>query len=343
MSSLALLSVVVPVFRNAPTVLPTFEGVLAVRNQHFPDLDLEMVLVDDGSSDDSWDAMLRLHAAYPAHVRLLKLSRNFGQVSAILAGYETARGDAIVTLSADLQDPPELIAQMVTHWREGSEVVIAHRESRDDDAAATLFSGLAYGIARRANPRIPRGGFDYLLLSRRAVQLLISFKGRHRFFQGDVMWLGFPTTFLPYMRQKRPVGRSGWSFAKKFKYFTDLVLDSSYFPIRLMSSLGFLTAIAGLVYAMVIVFAWFHNETPFSGYAPIMITQLIVGGLIMMMLGVVGEYIWRIYDDVKQRPLYIVEKAVTADARSAHVPLADSHVAGSYPVEPDAPPAGAPR
>lgn len=316
MSPALLLSVVVPVFRNGPTLLATFEGVLAVRNERFPDLDLEMVLVDDGSDDGSWEEMKRLHARHPEHVRLLKLSRNFGQVSAILAGYEAARGDAVVTLSADLQDPPALIADMVANWRQGSEVVIAHRESRDDDAAATLFSRLAYGIARRANPRIPQGGFDYLLLSRRATRLLLSFKGRHRFFQGDVLWLGFPTTFLPYARQKRPVGRSGWSFAKKFKYFTDLVLDSSYFPIRLMSSLGFLTAIAGLVYALVIVFAWFQNRTPFSGYAPIMITQLIVGGLIMIMLGVVGEYLWRIYDDVKERPLYIVEKAVSAETQS---------------------------
>ncbi|APW36533.1 hypothetical protein RD110_04360 [Rhodoferax koreense] len=328
---------VVPVFRNAPTLLPTFEGVLAVRDQNFPDLDFEMVLVDDGSDDDSWQAMQGLYAAYPAHVRLLKLSRNFGQVSAILAGCEAARGDAVVTLSADLQDPPGLIAQMVACWREGSEVVIAHREARDDDVAATLFSRLAYGIARRANPRIPRGGFDYLLLSHRAARLLLSFKGRHRFFQGDVLWLGFPTTFLPYVRQKRPVGRSGWSFAKKFKYFTDLLLDSSYFPIRLMSCLGFVTAIAGLVYALVIVFAWFHNETPFPGYAPIMITQLIVGGLIMMMLGVVGEYLWRIYDDVKQRPLYIVEKAVISDTSLAHAPLADVRVAGSLSADQNAP------
>jgi dolichol-phosphate mannosyltransferase len=284
MSHRALISVVVPVFRNRPTVFATFEGVLAVHEAALPDLDFEMILVDDGSDDGSWDELQRLQQAHPKHVRLLKLARNFGQLSAILAGYEAARGDAIVTLSADLQDPPAVIGQMVDNWRKGSEIVIAHRESRDDDVASTLFSRLAYGIARRANPRIPQGGFDYLLLSRRAAHLLLSFKGRHRFFQGDVLWLGLPTTFLPYARQKRPVGRSGWSFAKKFKYFTDLILDSSYLPIRLMSSVGFLTALAGLVYAVVIVFAWFHQSTPFSGWAPIMITQLIVGGLIMMML-----------------------------------------------------------
>ncbi len=309
-------SVVVPVFRNRETLVPTFEGILGVRNTSFGGLGLEVVFIDDGSDDGSWEELRRLHAKHPSHITLIKLSRNFGQVSAILAGYQAARGDAVVTLSADLQDPVGLIAEMVRLWQEGAEVVVAHREGRDDDAAATVFSKIAYGIARRANPRIPPGGFDYLLLSRRAARLIASFQGRHRFFQGDVLWLGLRTTFIAYVRQKRPVGRSGWSFAKKFKYFTDLILDSSYLPIRLMSSLGFLTATAGMIYALVIVWVWFRDRTPFPGWAPLMVTQLIIGGLIMMMLGIIGEYLWRIYDDVKLRPLYVVEHEISTTALS---------------------------
>lgn len=311
-----IISVVVPVFRNRDTLFKTFEGISAVHQEKFSALGLEVVFVDDGSDDGSWDELCRLNAQYPKEVSLVKLSRNFGQVSAILAGYGAAKGDAVVTLSADLQDPIPLIATMVEHWQKGVEVVVAHREARNDDTASTLFSKIAYGIARRANPRIPQGGFDYLLLSRRAAQLLCSFKGRHRFFQGDVLWLGLSTTFIPYERMKRPVGRSGWSFAKKFKYFTDLILDSSYFPIRMMSSLGFLTAMAGLLYAVVIVWTWLQGETPFSGWAPLMVTLLLVGGLIMMMLGIIGEYLWRIYDDVKERPLYLVEKKIQIDPQS---------------------------
>lgn len=311
-----IISVVVPVFRNRDTLFKTFEGISAVHQEKFSALGLEVVFVDDGSDDGSWDELCRLNAQYPKEVSLVKLSRNFGQVSAILAGYGAAKGDAVVTLSADLQDPIPLIATMVEHWQKGVEVVVAHREARNDDTASTLFSKIAYGIARRANPRIPQGGFDYLLLSRRAAQLLCSFKGRHRFFQGDVLWLGLSTTFIPYERMKRPVGRSGWSFAKKFKYFTDLILDSSYFPIRMMSSLGFLTAMAGLLYAVVIVWTWLQGETPFSGWAPLMVTLLLVGGLIMMMLGIIGEYLWRIYDDVKERPLYLVEKKIQVDPQS---------------------------
>jgi polyisoprenyl-phosphate glycosyltransferase len=303
-----LVSVVVPVYKNRETVGETCIRVLQVRQLSFPHLDIEIVFVDDGSQDGSWEELERVREANSDHVSLVKLSRNFGQISAILAGYGAAKGDAVITLSADLQDPIGVIAQMVSHWETGLEIVIAHRDSRDDDAAATLFSRIAYGVARRANPRIPSGGFDYLLLSRRAADLMCSFSGQHRFFQGDVLWLGLPTTFIPYARERRPHGKSGWTFSKKFKYFTDLILDSSYFPIRLMSSLGFVTASAGLIYALVIAVAWFEGATPFTGWAPIMITLLILGGLIMMMIGVIGEYLWRIYDDVKQRPLYIVEQ-----------------------------------
>ncbi|CAH1077438.1 glycosyltransferase family 2 protein [Candidatus Nitrotoga sp. 1052] len=301
-------SVVVPVYQNRETVSETCLRILQVREQSFPHLDIEIVFVDDGSQDGSWEELERVRAGNPDHVSLVKLSRNFGQVSAILAGYEAAQGDAVITISADLQDPVGVMVQMVSQWETGQEIVIAHRESRDDDVAATLFSRIAYGFARRANPRIPAGGFDYLLLSYRATKLLRSFNGRHRFFQGDVLWLGLPTVFIPYARERRTHGKSGWTFAKKFKYFTDLILDSSYLPIRLMSSLGFLTASAGLIYAVVIVGAWFQGQTPFAGWAPIMVTLLIVGGLIMMMLGIIGEYLWRIYDDVKERPLYIVER-----------------------------------
>jgi dolichol-phosphate mannosyltransferase len=314
------LSVVVPVYQNRETVGETCLRVLQIGEQSFPHLDVEIVFVDDGSQDGSWVELERVRAENPDHVSLVKLSRNFGQVSAILAGYKAAHGDAIITISADLQDPVSVMAQMVSYWEKGQEIVIAHRESRDDDAAATLFSRIAYGVARRANPRIPVGGFDYLLLSRRAAELLCSFNGRHRFFQGDVLWLGLPSTFIPYARERRKHGKSGWTFSKKFKYFTDLILDSSYLPIRLMSSIGFLTASAGLIYAVVIVGAWFQGQTPFAGWAPIMITILIVGGLIMIMLGIIGEYLWRIYDDVKERPLYIVERKLSISGSHSSEP-----------------------
>ena len=303
-----VVSVVVPVFGNQETLAETLSQVLAVRDASFPHLGLELVFVDDGSPDGSWAEMRRLSTSHPGQVTLVKLSRNFGQLSAILAGYQVARGDAVITISADLQDPPALMANMVRDWESGHDVVVAHRSGRHDGGASALFSRVAYGFARRANPRIPKGGFDYLLLSRRAMELIRSFHGRHRFFQGDVLWLGLPTTFIPYERRKRLQGSSGWTIGRKFTYFVDLVLDSSYIPIRLMTLVGVLTAILGVVYAVIIGVAWLWNATPFAGYAAIMITLLLLGGVIMTMLGVVGEYLWRIADDIKARPLYIVEQ-----------------------------------
>jgi glycosyltransferase involved in cell wall biosynthesis len=306
-----LLSVVVPVYNNCETVRETCLRVLQLKEDRLLAISVELVFVDDGSTDESWPELQRLAHEFSQNVSLVKLSRNFGQVNAILAGYQACSGDAVVTISADLQDPIGIIAEMVAHWEQGTEIVIAHRESRADDISATLFSKIAYGVARKANPRIPAGGFDYLLLSRRAADLMLSFQGHHRFFQGDVLWLGLPTAFIPYAREKRPQGKSAWSFSRKFKYFTDLVLDSSYLPIRIMSALGVIVATIGLIYAFVIVLAWFRGETPFAGWAPIMITLLVVSGLIMTMLGIIGEYIWRIYDEVKGKPTYIIERKLT--------------------------------
>lgn len=318
-------SVVIPVYQNAGSLRETLQRIRDVATG-VPSIDLEVCFVDDGSTDDSWRVLTDLKSEFPSDVTLIRLSRNFGQVSAILAGLASAHGDAMVVISADLQDPVDLIPTMIEKWREGSDVVIAHRTERDDDRASRLFSRMAYSVARSAHPEMPEGGFDYMLMSRRAVKLLGSFSSRHRFLQGDILWLGLPTTFLPYARQRRVHGKSTWTFRRKFKYFTDLLLDSSFAPIQFMSRLGFLVSLAGLVYAIVIVVARVANRTPSPGWAPLMVTVLILSGLIMVMLGIIGEYLWRIYDDVKGRPLYIVS---AHDQSDQGITLSRSQNAGS--------------
>ena len=308
-----LVTVVIPVFQNRESLAQTLTDVVAAVVS--ADCRVEACFVDDGSSDGSWQELERLQGEHPDAVTLVRLSRNFGQVNALLAGYEAARGDAVVTISADLQDPASLITEMITKWREGSDVVIAHRVEREDDASARIMSRMAYSVARRANPAMPAGGFDFLLMSRRAVELVLAFPSRHRFLQGDILWLGLPTSFLPYSRAKRPYGKSTWTFGRKLRYFTDLVLDSSFWPIQVMSRLGFFIALAGVLYAIVIVFARVFNQTPWPGWAPIMVTLLFIGGLIMVMLGIIGEYLWRIYDDIKGRPRYIVERHLPSQER----------------------------
>lgn len=309
-----LLSIVIPVYNNEPSLETLCGNLLEMHAAIEDECRLEIVMVNDGSADRSWERIVALRERHPGLVTGLGLSRNFGQLAAILAGYEHAAGDAVVTISADLQDPTSLIPDMFRRWREGNEVVIAHRSDREDAWSASLASRMAYAVARAANPRMPQGGFDFLLLSRRALETLLTFRGRHRFFQGDVLWMGYPTAFIPYVRARRPHGKSGWTLSRKLKYFIDLVVDSSYLPIRAMSAVGFLVAIMGIAYAGLIVYAWALHRTPFEGWAPIMVAVLVIGGLLMMMLGILGEYLWRLYDDVRAKPLYLVAQALRRDA-----------------------------
>jgi polyisoprenyl-phosphate glycosyltransferase len=239
---------------------------------------------------------------------MFNFTRNFGQIAAIIAGYQHAIGDAVVNMSADMQDPAELTVEMVSKWRSGSDVVVGHRSDREDSFTARAFSKLAYGALRMSNPSIPEGGFDFVMMSRKALDLFLTYRGRHRFFQGDILWAGLPTTYLPYVRRKRTVGKSQYSFSKKLKLFYDFLLDGSYLPIRLMSLCGVMCSIAGLVYALIIVINKLLGKSPFQGWAPIMVVTLVIGGCLMFMLSIVGEYLWRILDEVKSKPLYVISE-----------------------------------
>lgn len=302
------ISFVIPVFRNEKSITITCRNVLSQMEQEFQDqIDFEIILMDDGSDDNSLTEMLQLRNEEPK-IRIISFSRNFGQVSAILAGLEEATGDAVINLTADLQDPIDLIPKMISSWLAGSEVVICHRTDREDELVSKLFSNSAWMLIKSAIPEMPVGGFDIFLLDRKALDSFISNKARNRFMQGEILGLGYRSQLIPYVRMRREYGKSQWSFDRKLKYFIDAIVDSSYAPIRLMSLFGIITAFGGFSYALVIVFLWFQHKTPSVGWAPIMIVSLILGGMTMFMLGVIGEYVWRILDEVKGRPRYIVRE-----------------------------------
>ena len=161
---------------------------------------------------------------------------------------------------------------------------------------------------RLSTPQIPPGGFDYVLIDRTALDEFNKIDVRNRFFQGDLLWSGYRTSFIPYVRLKRTIGRSQYNLAKKLKNFLDAFLDSSYLSIRFISIIGILTSVFGVIYSLTIVYVWIRGGAPFTGWAPIMIAIMVVGGLIMVMLGVIGEYIWRIYDEVRKKPNYVIRK-----------------------------------
>jgi glycosyltransferase involved in cell wall biosynthesis len=299
------LSIVVAVYHNEGAITMTYEKIHSAFESTLIQDEYEIVFVDDGSKDGSLKEILNLREQ-DSRVKVITFTRNFGQMAAMLAGFKEASGDAIINISADLQDPVELIPQMVEKWKEGAETVICYRTDRSDTLSSKLFSRIAYGLLRMSHPQIPPGGFDFVLMDRKVMDAFNAIDVRHRYFQGDLLWTGYRISFIPYVRLKRTIGKSQYNFAKKLKNFLDAILDSSYLPIRFISFVGVITSALGVLYSSTIVFSWLRGETPFQGWAPLMIVILLVGGMIMLMLGVIGEYVWRINEEVRKRPNYVV-------------------------------------
>jgi dolichol-phosphate mannosyltransferase len=299
------ISFVVAVYHNEGAIARTHEKIQAVFAHELTDHEYELIFVDDGSKDSSLAEILTLREQ-DNRIKAITFTRNFGQMAAMLAGFKESTGDAVINISADLQDPVELIPQMVNTWLGGAEIVICYRTDRSDTLSAKIFSRLAYGVLRMSLPQIPPGGFDFVLMDRKVMDSFNAIDVRHRFFQGDLLWTGFHTSFIPYVRLKRTIGKSQYNFGKKLKNFLDAILDASYLPIRFISLMGLITSALGVLYSSSIVISWLRGETPFTGWAPIMIAILLVGGLIMVMLGVIGEYVWRINEEVRKRPNYVI-------------------------------------
>jgi dolichol-phosphate mannosyltransferase len=299
-------TIIIPVFRNAATLEILIKSVQRETEGLADRVEIGFLFVNDGSDDSSADIISKLKDAIPG-IEQIELSRNFGQVPAIVAGLDHVAADGIIIMSADMQDPVSMVRTMILQWGAGSDIVIAHRQNRQDSLIDRVNSSFFYRLMNLSEVDLPDGGFDFVLLDRRAADALKAFGGRNRFLQGDILWLGFHTTLLPYERQGRQIGTSQWKKSKKLKYLIDGVVSTSYWPIRLMSVIGLLTALWGFIYTLIIVYMRVHHQTPFNGWAPIMVVLLMLGGLIMLMLGIIGEYIWRIYDEVRGRPYYIIK------------------------------------
>ena len=304
------LSAVFPVYYNAGSLRKTYEAVSRVLEAHGSVTSYECIFVDDGSGDNSLEELLELHSEHPQTVKVVELARNFGQVPALQAGSVLADGDLILNMSADLQDPPELISQMLdVHLSKGVDIVVGTRSSRDESVVRRGTSAIFYWLLRKLSfPNMPKGGFDFILFSRRVRDAILSHYEVNSFWQGKILWSGYPIHFLSYHRRVREVGESRWTLGKKIKYLIDGVLAYSYFPLRAMTVTGLLTFVGGLLYSTWIVFEYLFHHMPFKGWAPIMILILLLGGLQMLFLGIIGEYLWRTLDQVRQRPLYLIKR-----------------------------------
>lgn len=309
---MASVSIVVPVFHNAlslPNILIKFQELADINSND----SFEFIFVDDGSQDDSYLTLQRL-AKNESRMKLIKLSRNFGSNPAIMAGLSHAQGDVIAAIAADLQDPPELIHNMLEHWRQGRKVVLAARESRDDPRLTALFANIFYTLFRRyAIKAMPKQGFDFFLIDRQVCNLINNIEEANPYLMGLILWLGFDPHVISYHRHERQqsYGTSMWTLAKKLKYFVDSFVSFSYFPVRMASILGFLLSFLAVIYAIIIIIGAIFWEIDAEGWSSLMVMLLAVSGVQMIMIGILGEYLWRNLDETRKRPRFIVEHIET--------------------------------
>lgn len=307
-----VLSVVVPIYNEVETIAELHRRVATALEE----LDFELVLVDDRSSDGSWDE-LRVVAAKDPRVRLVRLSRNFGHQVAITAGLDAARGEAIVLMDGDLQDPPEVIPELVEQWRAGYDVVYAIRAHRAGETRFKLVTArLFYRLMRRMSQvDIPENAGDFRLLSRRAAEAMRAMPERARFLRGMTSWIGFRQTGVEYRRDARYAGTTKYPLRKMVRFAFDAVTSFSTAPLRIVSGLGLLMVIfcfAYLVYALVVRFA---THSVVAGWTTVVVLVLLIGGIQMLSLGIVGQYIARIFEEAKNRPLYLIDETVETTDR----------------------------
>jgi glycosyltransferase involved in cell wall biosynthesis len=318
---MSLVSIVVPVYHNAvslPDLLVKFQE-LAYRNEMDT---FEFIFVDDGSKDNSFSVLTAL-SAQESRMRIVKLSRNFGSNAALLAGIGECKGDVAAAVAADLQDPPELIHDMLELWRQGNKVVLAARKERDDPGLTSFMADVFYSLFRRfAIKSMPSRGFDFFLIDKQVYTLINTIQENNAYLMGLILWLGFNPKIIYYNRRKREerYGNSMWTFTKKLKYFVDSFVAFSYVPVRAASLLGISVSVLGFVYAVIVVCARLFFGVQAEGWASLMVALLIVAGAQLLMMGILGEYMWRNLDETRRRPRYIIDQIVQSEDTGNSVP-----------------------
>lgn len=300
------ISVIIPVYWNEDTLELLYDD---LKEKVLGRLeDYELVFVDDGSGDNSWEIINKIKNR-DDRVICVKLSRNFGEHSALLAGLSVCTGDCAVTKQADLQEDSEIILEMYESWKKGNKVVLAVREERDDSFATKFFAGLYYKLMQKfANKNMPSGGCDCYLLDRQVIEVLLKLDEKNSSLTLQVLWVGFKTDKIYFHRREREIGKGRWTFAKKFKLVLDSMISFSYVPIRMMWIIGILFFVFSVIMGIEVFIEWFTVGTPVVGWPSLMCVVLCSSGLILLMLGMLGEYIWRTFDAARKRPPFIIDE-----------------------------------
>ena len=305
-------SIIAPIYNEICCLDALYERVSEVMNKMGEEW--EFILVDDGSTDGSTDRIREL-AKQDKRIRPVIFARNFGHQIAVTAGLDFSRGDAVVIIDADLQDPPEVIPELVQKWREGYEVVYAQRTEREGETwfkrtTASIFYRTIYRIT---DVKIPLDAGDFRLLDRKVVNVMNSMRERHRFLRGMSAWVGFKSIGVPYRRAARYAGKTKYPFKKMLKLAFTAVTSFSYVPLQLAMWVGFASAGISIIAIPVVIILRLVGSQFFYGQATTLIAVLFLGGVQLICMGLLGEYVGRIYDEVKGRPLYITAEAPTED------------------------------
>lgn len=301
------ISLVVPVYFNEDNLKPLYEDIKKKLLSHI-EYEWEIVMVNDGSKDRSYEVLKEL-AFQDKRIKVYSLSRNFGSHAAILCGLTKCTGDCAVVKAADLQEPTELVLDMVKSWEQGNNVVLAVRKDRQEGKGQTLFANLYYWLTRKiALPQMPKGGFDVYLLDRKVINVLMQLDERNSALTGQILWSGFRTDCVFYTRLQREIGKSRWTLRKKIRLVSDTLFSFSTLPITIVSVIGTLSCAISVLWAVLVLVMKLIGSIDVTGWTTLFIFNLFSFGVIMLTLGILGGYLWRAFDASRNRPPYIVEE-----------------------------------
>lgn len=301
------ISIVIPVYYNEKNLEPLYEDIKK-KVIDVIDYEYEIVMVNDGSKDESWKVMQNL-AERDKNIRIISLSRNFGSHAAILCGISHCTGDCAIIKAADLQEPTELVLEMVESWKKGNNVVLAVREGREEAKSQTFFANFYYDLVRKtALPNMPKGGFDVYLIDRKVITVLENLDEKNSALTGQLLWSGFKTDIVYYTRLAREIGESKWTLKKKIRLVMDTLFSFSSLPITAVLAVGVGSMVVAIIWAVVVLVSKLCGAIAVSGWTSLFIFSLFSFGVTMMTLGILGEYLWRTFDASRNRPPYIIEE-----------------------------------
>lgn len=311
MNSENIISIIIPIYNNEKTVKQLCNDITNILDKNNYNKKYKIILINDGSTDNSWNEIKLIYAENPKIYKLINLTKNFGQLSAILSGLNNCNSNCVVCISADLQDTPEIIPQMIKAWQEGSKIVIANRRSRDDGLIYNMLSYIAWQIIRLfLSKEIPKNGFDYFLIDKKVKDFYIQNSETHSFMQGLILSYGEKPFLIDYDRKSKEGSSLTTSTSRRLKYFIDGIFGYSFIPLRILTILGSIVFLSTVFYTLYILVMYFNKGAVVSGWASLAISISLLNGLILLGLGIIGEYLIRVLAEVRNRPKYIIREII---------------------------------